>query len=85
MQISHLAETEYHSYYQPYIRALGEVELLPTLKNGKTVLSEFISSVPDSKKNFSYEVVSGPLLKYCSMLSTPKGYFNMGLAIFKRG
>ncbi len=54
MLLSDISETEYHSYHQPYIDALGEVELLDGLKTSKRLFMEFIEQIPDSKKNFSY-------------------------------
>jgi len=55
MLVSDLGSSEYHSYYQPYISTLGNVELLSELKEGKTDFSAFIDTIPNSKKDVRYQ------------------------------
>lgn len=55
MVVNDLLPNEYHSYYQPYILTLGNVELMPTLRKGKHGFSEFIGTIPRFKKDFSYQ------------------------------
>ncbi|WP_350288620.1 DinB family protein [uncultured Croceitalea sp.] len=54
MNSSALSPTEYNSYYQPYIAALGNSELLTTLKEGLDSFADFIEALPDEKLTYSY-------------------------------
>ncbi len=54
MKTSELKSNEYHSYYQPYILALGEVELMAALKEGMSGFVQFIKNIPDDKLSYAY-------------------------------
>ena len=54
MKVSDLRSSEYHPYYGPYIKALGDLSLLEALQAGKNELSSFIQQVPEDKFDFSY-------------------------------
>lgn len=49
-----LLEGEYNRYYQPYLDALGKVELLKFMQEQLTSFNEFIVAIPDEKLNYSY-------------------------------
>jgi hypothetical protein len=50
-----LDSSEYNSYYQPYISAIGDAELLSNLKEGLNSFENFINTIPDEKLSYSYE------------------------------
>jgi len=50
-----LDASEYHSYYKPYIAALGDVDLLVNLKEGLQSFLKFIETIPEDKLSYSYE------------------------------
>ncbi len=54
MLSSDLSASEYNPYYHNYILAVGEVELLEELKNGKVVFTALMAEVPISKLNYAY-------------------------------
>ena len=54
MNASQLDTSEYHSYYAPYIQALGAVDLLPALKEGQDQMTEFIAALPNGKLQHAY-------------------------------
>ncbi len=54
MKTSDLLKDDYHEYYEPYIHALGDVELLNMLKKQKENFPQFIASIPEDKWYFSY-------------------------------
>lgn len=54
MRTTDLNNTEYNPYYGPYIKALGDAELMKSLENGKTDLEAFIVDIPDDKLHTAY-------------------------------
>ena len=54
MRTSDLLKTDYHPFYEPYIFALGDVDLLEMLKKQKENFPQFIASIPDEKWHYSY-------------------------------
>ncbi len=54
MNAAQLESSEYHSYYSPYIAALGNVDLLKALLAGKEQMIRFINMLPENKLNYSY-------------------------------
>lgn len=54
MKVSELGIAEYHSYYKPYIDALGDIHFMDALKNGLVSISDFMVQIPDAKMGFSY-------------------------------
>ena len=85
MLVSDLATTEYHSYYQPYINALGKAELLPSLHNGKSAFSDFIATIPDSKKNFSYQEGKWTIAEVVQHIIDAERVFQYRALRFSRG
>jgi uncharacterized damage-inducible protein DinB len=57
MKTSQLSEHEYNPYYKAYIEALGEVELMDTLKKQLNNFPKFLSSIP--KETLSYRYAEG--------------------------
>lgn len=54
MKTSELKSHEYNPYYRPYIEALGEVDLMKTLKKQIKNYPQFLSSIPEDKLTYSY-------------------------------
>ncbi len=54
MKTSELNTGDYHPFYQPYINALGEVDLLEQLKRQRENFPKFIASIPDEKWQYAY-------------------------------
>lgn len=51
---SELPSSEYNPFYQTYIMALGNVELLDELKNGKETFLSFFEEIPEERLNYAY-------------------------------
>ena len=49
-----LDSSEYNSYYQTYISAIGDVDLLVNLKDGLDSFAKFIDTIPDEKLSYAY-------------------------------
>src|SRR5690606_7728096 len=49
-----LQPTEYVLYYSPYIKALGEVNLMEELENSMQNFEKFINQIPSEKHEFRY-------------------------------
>lgn len=54
MKTSALNKHEYNPYYGTYIEALGEVDLLATLKKQRKNFPKFIGSIPEDKLHYAY-------------------------------
>lgn len=54
MKTSELKEHEYNPYYRAYIEALGEVELMKTLRKQIKNYPQFLASIPEDKLNYQY-------------------------------
>lgn len=54
MRRSELAEGDYNPFYQTYIDALGDVELMDMHQKQLQNFPGFIESIPDSKLNYAY-------------------------------
>ena len=54
MKSSALKAGDYHPFYEPYIQALGEVELMDMLKRQKQNFPQFINSIPEEKLGYAY-------------------------------
>ncbi len=54
MKRSDLAIGDYHSFYEPYIKALGEVDLLEMLERQLVNFPQFLASIPEDKLSYSY-------------------------------
>jgi uncharacterized damage-inducible protein DinB len=54
MKISELKTSDYHSFYTPYIKALGDVELMEILKKQVNNFPEFMASIPEEKLQYAY-------------------------------
>ncbi|UJH67217.1 DinB family protein [Allomuricauda sp. SCSIO 65647] len=52
---SDLAKSEYHSFYGPYIKALGQVDLMKELVNGKQEFADTLQSIALEKLSYRYE------------------------------
>lgn len=54
MKLSDLHTTDYHSFYQPYIDAVGEADLMETMEAQLHNFPRFIESLPDNKWQWAY-------------------------------
>jgi uncharacterized damage-inducible protein DinB len=54
MKTSQLKAHEYNPYYKAYIEALGEVDLMETLRKQVGNFPQFLGSIPQDKLTFSY-------------------------------
>lgn len=54
MRSTELAKGDYHSFYEPYIQALGDVELLEMLQRQHQNFPQFLDSIPEEKLSYSY-------------------------------
>lgn len=54
MNSSTLQLTEYAPYYSPYIKALGDVNLIEELENSMQNFEEFLTQFPSEKHEFRY-------------------------------
>lgn len=54
MKTSELAVGDYNPFYEPYIAALGDVDLMTMLKKQKENFPQFIASIPDNKWQSAY-------------------------------
>ncbi|MBT8284582.1 MAG: DinB family protein, partial [Flavobacteriaceae bacterium] len=54
MKTSELKEHEYNPYYRAYIEALGEVDLMKTLRKQIKNYPQFLASIPEDKLNYQY-------------------------------
>ena len=54
MKNSELVKGDYHPFYEPYIHAFGEVELMEQLSRQKENFPQFIASIPEDKWHYSY-------------------------------
>lgn len=54
MVLSELPTSEYNPFYQTYIMALGNVELLEEIKNGKDAFLSIFKEIPEEKLNYAY-------------------------------
>ena len=55
MRVSDLAKGDYHSFYEPYVKALGDVELLEMLEKQYHNFPQFLASIPEEKIAYRYE------------------------------
>lgn len=55
MKNSELKKEDYNPYYEPYIAALGDVQLLDMLKRQLVNFPQFIESIPEEKFHYSYQ------------------------------
>ena len=63
MRTTDLSTTDYNSYYQPYIEALGNVELMDGLITGMDQLVNQIKSIPEEKLTYAYGVGKWTILE----------------------
>jgi len=54
MVLSELPSSEYNPFYQTYVMALGNVELIEELKNGKHIFLSLFDEIPEEKLNYAY-------------------------------
>tara|TARA_R110002012_G_scaffold30859_1_gene93248 strand:- start:4135 stop:4653 length:519 start_codon:yes stop_codon:yes gene_type:complete len=54
MVLSELPASEYNPFYQTYVMALGEVELIEELKRGKSIFLSLFEEIPEEKLNYAY-------------------------------
>lgn len=54
MRSADLPVSEYNPYYHTYILALGDVNLMDSLKEGLGDFSSFMQGLPEEKLNYSY-------------------------------
>ena len=54
MKNSELVQGDYHPFYEPYIKALGDVDLMEQLRKQKENFPQFIGSIPEDKWHYSY-------------------------------
>lgn len=54
MHSSDLPVSEYNPYYHTYILALGDVNLMDSLKGGKESFTSFMEELSEEKLNYSY-------------------------------
>jgi uncharacterized damage-inducible protein DinB len=54
MNTSNLQPGDYNPYYQPYIAALGEADLMDTMRRQRNNFPEFMESIPDDKWQYAY-------------------------------
>lgn len=55
MKTSDLKSGDYHSFYKPYIEALGDADLQSLLRSQRDNFPQFIMSIPDEKLQYAYE------------------------------
>ena len=55
MKTSELSTGDYHPFYEPYIAALGDVDLVEMLKRQRENFPQFINSIPDHRWHYRYE------------------------------
>ncbi len=55
MRTSELHTSEYHEFYEPYIMALGDVDLMEMLQKQFVNFPQFIASIPEEKLHYAYE------------------------------
>ena len=55
MKTSELLKDDYHPFYEPYIFALGDVDLMEMLTKQKENFPQFIASIPDNKWHTAYD------------------------------
>ena len=55
MKMSQLQSGDYHPFYEPYIAALGDVDLIEMLKRQKENFPQFINSIPEDRWHYSYQ------------------------------
>jgi len=85
MHSAQLGTNEYHSYYQPYISTLGDVELLPALTDGKADFSDFINAIPKNKKDFRYQEGKWTVAEVLQHLIDAERVFQYRALRFSRG
>jgi hypothetical protein len=54
MKTSALSPGDYHSFYQPYVDVLGEVDLMDMMESQLDNFPRFIESIPADKWQYSY-------------------------------
>ena len=54
MKNSELVQGDYHPFYEPYIKALGDVDLMEQLRKQKENFPQFVGSIPEDKWHYSY-------------------------------
>ena len=54
MRVTDLAKGDYHSFYEPYVKALGDVELLEMLEKQYHNFPQFLASIPEEKVGYRY-------------------------------
>ena len=54
MKQSELAIGDYHSFYEPYIQAVGDVDLLEILERQLGNFPQFLASIPEEKLHYKY-------------------------------
>ncbi len=55
MKKSELSKGDYHPFYEPYIFALGDVDLIEMLRRQRGNFPQFIESIPEQYWHSSYE------------------------------
>ena len=54
MRTTDLAKGDYHSFYEPYVKALGDVDLVEMLEKQLHNFPEFLASIPEEKLSYRY-------------------------------
>lgn len=54
MRLSDLAKGDYHPYYEPYIQALGDVDLVEMLEKQHHNFPQFLAGIPEDKIGHRY-------------------------------
>ncbi|WP_306014071.1 MULTISPECIES: DinB family protein [unclassified Allomuricauda] len=54
MLLSELPTSEYNPFYHTYVMALGDIDLLDELRNGKQVLLSLLEEIPEEKLTYAY-------------------------------
>ncbi|MEB8329193.1 DinB family protein [Flavobacteriaceae bacterium KMM 6897] len=63
MRTTDLRTIDYNSYYQPYIEALGDIELMEGLKTGMDHFVQQVKNIPEEKLNYAYGVGKWTILE----------------------
>jgi hypothetical protein len=54
LNVSELNSSEYHPYYEPYIKVLGNANLIDALETGLNTITGFIKNIPEDKMAYAY-------------------------------
>ncbi len=85
MKLSALDGSEYHEYYAPYLKILGDVGLLHALEKGREKMLSVLRAIPEHKLTYSYAEGKWTVAELITHLMDAERVFQYRALRFARG